>query len=82
MLLIRLSFIIFDIFNLFYLFLNVFANIDAKEAFINEILKTLTKIATTYIFASLSIVLTRIKVRFLKRSFDVDVEISSDLFRV
>jgi len=62
MLLIKLSFIIFDVFNLFYLFLNVFANIDAKKIFINKVLKTLIKIATTYIFVSLSIVLTRIKV--------------------
>jgi len=62
MLFIRLSLIIFDIFNIFYFFLNIFANIDAKETFIDKVLKTLIKIATTYIFASLSIMLIRIKI--------------------
>jgi len=64
MLLIRLSLIIFDIFDIFYLFLNIFANIDAKKIFIDEILKTLTKIATTYIFTNFLIVLTRIEIQF------------------
>jgi len=82
MLLIRLSLIIFNIFNIFYLFLNIFANINAKKIFIDKVLKTLTKIATIYIFASLSIVLTKIKSLILKKSFDIDVEISSDLLRV
>jgi len=62
MLLVRLSLIIFDIFDFFYLFLNVFANIDAKKIFINKILKTLIEIATIYIFVNFSIILTRIKV--------------------
>ena len=62
MLLIRLSLIIFDIFDFFYFFLNVFANIDAKKIFINKILETLIEIATIYIFVNFSIILTRIKV--------------------
>jgi len=64
MLFIKLSLIVFNFFDFFYLFLNVFANIDARKEFIDEVLKILTKIATMYIFASLSIVLTKIKVRF------------------
>jgi len=67
MLLIRLSLIIFDIFDIFYLFLNIFANIDAKKIFIDEILKTLTKIATTYIFTNFLIVLTRIEIQFWEK---------------
>ncbi len=62
MLLVRLSLIIFDIFDFFYFFLNVFANIDAKKIFINKILETLIEIATIYIFVNFSIILTRIKV--------------------
>jgi len=53
-----------DIFNLFYLFLNVFANIDAKKIFIDKVFKTLIKIVAIYIFVNLSIVLTRIKIQF------------------
>jgi len=64
MLLIKLLLIIFDIFDIFYLFLNIFANIDAKETFIDKVFETLTKIATIYIFANLSIVLTKIKISF------------------
>jgi len=63
-LLLKLSFIIFDILDFFYLFLNVFANIDAKETFIDEVLKTLIEIIATYIFVNLLIVLTRIEVQF------------------
>jgi len=62
MLFIKILFIIFNILNLFYLFLNVFANINAKKTFINKVLKTLIKIIAIYIFASLVIILTKIKV--------------------
>jgi len=64
MLFIRFSLIIFDIFDIFYLFLNIFANIDTKETFIDKVFKTLIKIATTCIFVNFSIVLTKIEIRF------------------
>jgi len=64
MLFIKFSLIIFNILDFFYFFLNVFANIDAKETFIDEVFKTLTKIVATYIFVNLLIVLTRIEIQF------------------
>jgi len=64
MLFIRFLLIIFDIFNIFNLLLNIFANIDAKEIFIDKVFKILTKIIAICIFINFSIVLTRIKVRF------------------
>jgi len=64
MLFIRFSLIIFNILDFFYLFLNIFANIDAKETFIDKIFKTLIKIIAMCIFVNFSIILTRIEVRF------------------
>ncbi len=72
MLFVKLSFVIFDNFCLFYFFLNIFANIDIKEIFFNKIFKTLIKIATIYVFINFSIkkakFLIRIKVRFWKET--------------
>ncbi len=71
MLFVKLAFIIFNIFCFFYIFLNIFANINSKRILFNKILKILTKIIATNIYinflikeASFSIVLTKIKVRF------------------
>jgi len=68
MLFVKLSSIIFNNFRLFYVFLNIFANIDTKEILFNKMLKTLIKVATTCVSTSFSIKKVKfsikIKVRF------------------
>ncbi len=59
MLFIRLSLVILNNLCFFYLFLNVFANINTKETLFNKMFKTLTKIATTYV--SISFLIKKVK---------------------
>jgi len=55
MLFIRSSFIIFNVFNFFYFFSHVFANIDIIQTLIREIFKTFINITTTLILIKIAI---------------------------